>query len=213
MKSYQYILLDWDGNLAKTLHIWLQATIDVLNKYDHKHTEAEVIEGLPDLQSLMGRLGIADVAETVDEIKIKVQGLLPDVELYPDALYVLEILKAKDKKLALVTSSNRHLVIDSLKRYNLMKVFDVIVAREDVTHAKPHPEPLEIAINKFKAPRADTIMIGDTEKDVGAANNAGIDSILFFPPEHKRFYDIDKLKKHKPTHIVSDFRHIIEIVG
>ena len=56
-------------------------------------------------------------------------------------------------------------------------------------------------------------MIGDTEKDVGAANNAGIDSILFFPPEHKRFYDIDKLKKHKPTHIVSDFRHIIEIVG
>jgi pyrophosphatase PpaX len=213
MSSYQYILLDWDGNLAQTLHIWLKATIDILNKYDHKHNEAEVIEGLPDLQSLMGRLGIEDVEGTVDEIKVKVQNLLPDVELYPDALYVLETLKSKGKKLALVTSSNHHLVIDSLKRYNLMKVFDVIVAREDVTHAKPHPEPLEIAINKFKAPKAETVMIGDTDNDIAAANNVGIDSILFFPPEHKRFYDIDRLKDHKPTYIVSDFRHILDIVG
>jgi len=213
MRSYQYILLDWDGNLAQTLHIWLKATIDILNKYDHKHTEAEVIDGLPDLQTLMKHFGIVDIQGTVDEITREVQNLLPNVELYPDALYVLEILKSRGKRLALVTSSNRHLVVDSLARYNLMKIFDVIVAREDVTHAKPHPEPLEIAINKFKAVKSETIMIGDTEKDIGAANSIGIDSILFFPPEHKRFYDIDKLKEYKPTYIVSDFRHILEIVN
>jgi pyrophosphatase PpaX len=213
MKSYQYILLDWDGNLAKTLHIWLQATIDVLNKYGHIHTETEVINGLPDLQSLMKHLGITDVEGIVDEIKARVQDLLPNVELYPDALYVLEILKSKGKKLALVSSSNRHLVVHSLTKYNLMKIFEVIVTREDVTHAKPHPEPLEIAINKFKSPKADTIMIGDTDKDIGAANNAGIDSILFFPPEHKRFYDIDKLKEHQPTYIVSDFKEVLDIVN
>jgi beta-phosphoglucomutase-like phosphatase (HAD superfamily) len=26
MKSYEYILFDWDGNLVKTLDVWLIAT-------------------------------------------------------------------------------------------------------------------------------------------------------------------------------------------
>ena len=213
MSSYQYILLDWDGNLAQTLHIWLQATIDVLNKYDHKHTKEEVIEGLPDLQSLMKRLGIQDVEGIVDEIKGEVQNLLPKDELYPDALYVQEILKSKGKKLALVTSSNRHLVLHSLKKYNLSKIFDVIVTREDVVNTKPHPEPLEIAINEFKATKSDTIMIGDSDKDIGAANNVGIDSVLFFPPEHTHYYDLEEFKNFKPTYIVDDFKKVLDIVG
>ncbi len=55
-------------------------------------------------------------------------------------------------------------------------------------------------------------MIGDSDKDLGAANNFGIDSVLFYPPEHKKFYDIEKLKKLRPTYIVSDLRQILEIV-
>jgi phosphoglycolate phosphatase-like HAD superfamily hydrolase len=55
-------------------------------------------------------------------------------------------------------------------------------------------------------------MIGDSDKDVGAANNMRIDSILFHSSEHKKFYDIEKLRELSPTYIVEDFREVLEIV-
>jgi phosphoglycolate phosphatase-like HAD superfamily hydrolase len=54
-------------------------------------------------------------------------------------------------------------------------------------------------------------MVGDSASDIGAANNAGVDSILFFPPSHSRFYDIEKLKNLQPTYIIEDFRDIVRI--
>jgi phosphoglycolate phosphatase-like HAD superfamily hydrolase len=72
---------------------------------------------------------------------------------------------------------------------------------------------LEIAINEFKATKSDTIMIGDSDKDIGAANNVGIDSVLFFPPEHTHYYDLEEFKNFKPTYIVDDFKKVLDIVG
>jgi phosphoglycolate phosphatase-like HAD superfamily hydrolase len=56
------------------------------------------------------------------------------------------------------------------------------------------------------------IMIGDSDKDLGAANNTGIDSILFYPPEHKKFYDLEKLRTLNPTYIVEELRQIEAII-
>lgn len=54
-------------------------------------------------------------------------------------------------------------------------------------------------------------MIGDTEKDIAVANNAGIDSVLFYPPEHEEFYSLEKLKEHNPTYVISDFKELIKL--
>lgn len=43
-------------------------------------------------------------------------------------------------------------------------------------------------------------------------NNAGVDSVLFYPVQHKKFYDLDKLKELNPTYIIDDFRQVMEIV-
>lgn len=55
-------------------------------------------------------------------------------------------------------------------------------------------------------------MIGDSDKDIGAAANLGIDSILFYPPEHEKFHDYPALKKLNLTHIVDDFKKVLTIV-
>jgi len=213
MKSYQYILLDWDGNLARTTQIWVNSTIIVLERNKYKHNKQQVLKGLSDLHTFLLELGIKNVEETVEEIRAEVHKLLPGVELYPDALYVLETMKSRSKQLALITTSHRHLINPVLKRFNLTNLFEVVVTRDDVSKPKPHPEPLENAIKQLGASKDQTIMIGDSGADIAAANNAEVDSILFFPPEHERFHDIDKLKEHKPTYIVSDFRHILDIIN
>lgn len=79
-------------------------------------------------------------------------------------------------------------------------------------HHKPHPEPLEKALRLLGGTKTGAVMIGDSDKDLGAANNTGVDSILFYPSEHKKFYNLARLKQLNPTYVVDDFRQVLEIV-
>ncbi len=87
-----------------------------------------------------------------------------------------------------------------------------MIANEDTDKHKPDPEPLEKALQLLNGTKQEAIMIGDSDKDIGAATNAGIDSILFYPSEHAKFYKLDELQALNPTHIVDDFRQILQIV-
>jgi pyrophosphatase PpaX len=214
MKSYQYILFDWDGNLAKTLDIWLLATkaplesrgIHVTDKTIAIQCFGRPIEGYTEL-------GITDIDAAIVEMDQLAKKLMPEVELYPDALFVLEALKKKGKQIALITTSLRNNVIHLLDKYNLHDFFDVVITHEDTLNHKPHPEPLEKALEELGGDKESAIMIGDSDKDIGAANNAGVDSILFYPDVHEKFYDLSELQALQPTYTISDFRQVIDIVS
>ena len=92
----------------------------------------------------------------------------------------------------------------------MAKFFTAIVAADDVTNHKPHPEPLEKALAALRGTKVKAVIIGDSDKDLGAANAFGIDSILFYPDEHKKFYNLAILEALNPTYIVSDFTEIIK---
>ena len=213
MKNYQYILLDWDGNLAKTLDIWLIATKAPLESRGIHISDKQVaiqcfgrpIEGYAEL-------GIKDTDAAIIQMDEVAKKLMPEVELYPDALFVLEALQKKGKQIALITTSLHTNVYHLLEKYNLHGFFDVVITNEDTTLHKPHPDPLYKALEELGGSEESAIMIGDSDKDIGAAANAGVDSILFYPDAHEKFYDLNELQSLKPTHIVRDFRQIIDIV-
>jgi pyrophosphatase PpaX len=163
-------------------------------------------------QSSMMEWGVSDAAAAVGEVEAIARRTLPEVELYPDAMEVLEDLHRQGKQLALITTSARADVLHLMDKHNLSRLFDTVVAGDDVTHHKPHPEPLEKALSELGGTKDIAVMIGDSSKDIGAAHNAGIDSILFYPPEHAKFYDFETLKSLKPTYIVHDFKDILTIV-
>lgn len=212
MSNYQYILLDWDGNLAKTLDIWLEACRIPIEKRGLKLSDEEVASSFGSFAKYINQWGFDDVDAIIDEADAIAKKKLPNVELYPDALEVLEGLRDAGKKLALITTSPHSNIEHLLERYNMGQFFQVIVAGDDTVNHKPHAEPLEKAIEQLGGNKGEAVMIGDSDKDLGAAKNAGVDSILFYPPEHKKFYDLSKLQTLEPTHVVTDFRQILEIV-
>jgi pyrophosphatase PpaX len=212
MKKYDYVLLDWDGNIANTLHIWLEAYRPAFVKRGLNLTDQEIVTTFADIDALLAKRGVYDSQTVVDEAVKRSQHLFPQAELYPDALEVLHTLHERSKRLAIVTATFQRNVEAVLQRYNLAELFDTIVGHDDVTHHKPHPEPLLIALSRLKGEKEKAIMIGDSASDILAAQRAGIDSILFYPPEHEKFYDIDALSQHKPTYTVTDFRKILDIV-
>jgi pyrophosphatase PpaX len=213
MKKYEYLLLDWDGNLAKTLDVWLDPCRTAFEKRGLNLTDEEIGASFGAVVKHLNRWGVKDREATVDEMDRLAKLKLPDDVLYPDALGVLEGLKAANKKLALITSSVHENIEHLLEKYYLSDFFDVVIAGDHVQHHKPDPEPLEKALSRLGAQNRDmAVMLGDSDKDLGAAMNARIDSILFYQPEHRKFYDLGKLKLLSPIHIVDDFRDILKTI-
>ncbi len=215
MERYQYILLDWDGNLAKSLDLWLSALKVPLEARGYYWSDQEVGASFNAFRERLEARGFKN--KEIDAIIVEADAIsieqMPSVELYPDTLEVLEGLRKLGKHTALVTTSE-HAFIDSLlDKYHMNELFDAIVCGDDVVRHKPHPEPLLKAMSYLKADPARTVMIGDSDKDIDGAKNAGVDSILFYPPSHQRFFDIEPLRSLQPTYIVSDFREVLKIVS
>lgn len=208
----QYVLLDWDGNIAKTLDVWMEACQIVLQKRGINLPDKVVAESFGKVTSKFPDWGVTDLDDALSEMDAEAYARMPDVELYPDALFVLDTLQAEGKKMALISTSLRANFIRVLDKYDIHHYFDVVMGWEDSTEHKPHAEPLEKALEKLGGTKDQAIMIGDTDNDIEAAHAAGIDSILFYPPEHDKFYSIEKFASLKPTHMVDDFRQVLDIV-
>ncbi|MGB3945569.1 MAG: HAD-IA family hydrolase [Candidatus Saccharimonadales bacterium] len=212
MKKYDYILLDWDGNLAKTLDVWLDACRAPLEKRGIHVTDEQIGASFGQFIPHMIEWGVTDPEVAMEEADQIAKKVLPEVDLYPDALFVLNELHEAGKQLALITTSPHENVEHLLEKHGIKELFDVVIAGDDVEHHKPHPEPLEAALNALGGTKELAVMIGDSDKDLGAAHNFDIDSILFYPDEHRKFYDLEKLLALKPTYVVDDFRNILDVI-
>lgn len=125
--------------------------------------------------------------------------------LYSGVVEMLIRLKDQHKKLALITSSERQVIDIVLSHHELVDLFDLVISVNDVKVHKPDPEGILFAIEKFGVDPADAVMIGDSDKDLGAAKNAKIDSILFYPESHELVYDRAYLESFNPVATVRDW--------
>jgi HAD superfamily hydrolase (TIGR01549 family) len=209
IEKYDYFLFDWDGCLAKTLEVWLYAHKTAYIEFGANPTDQEVISHFGNWQAA-ALFGIADVNGCVARTIELVNEQLRQVELYTGAAELLRYLKSKQKKLALLSSSHKEALRWGIEHNKLEGIFDFILSADDVMQHKPHPEIIEKALAQFGVDGTKAIMIGDSSKDIEAANNAGIASALMYPKSHELFYDLEKLKSYKPTFIFSGFAEFNE---
>jgi beta-phosphoglucomutase-like phosphatase (HAD superfamily) len=129
VKTYKYVLFDWDGNLAKTLDLWLDASRTVLSKHGLNLSDEEIATSFGGFTKYWKEWSVQDVEGAIREADLIAQQKLLDVELYPDALEVLEALHSAGKHLALITSSPRRNIDHLLEKYSLSRFFEVNYCR------------------------------------------------------------------------------------
>ncbi len=128
---------------------------------------------------------------------------LQDAPLYDGVSEALRRLKTRKKPAAIVTAGYRAGVEMMLARHQLADNFGVIISGTDIHKQKPHPEGILLALRKLGAsPEARAVMVGDNVRDLLAAQNASIDSVLFYPKSHELLYNLADLHVHKPTRII-----------
>ncbi len=102
-------------------------------------------------------------------------------------------LRARGKTLGLVTSKMRSGALRGLRVAALEDAFDVVVGSDEVTHPKPHPEPVLTALDRLGAAAAAAVFIGDSRHDIECGRAAGVATaaVLWGPFQRSDLADLD----------------------
>lgn len=130
------------------------------------------------------------------------------LKLYDGVDELLPILKRMDVKVAALTSGNA-LTVWAMQKTNIQHHFDAIVTATDVTHPKPHPEGVDIILNKLGVEPEDVVIVGDTVVDILVGKNAGLKKTIGVS---HGFGHVDALRAAGADHIVHDVPSILDVL-
>ncbi len=181
------ILFDLDGTLIDSTEAILQCFDDSFKHFNLPTPAEDKIKALigHPLDYMYLHLGVEekDVWDFVDIYKMHYrQRSKPMTRFLPDAVEAIKEA-ATFARLGIVTTKTGEYSKILLEHMGVMEYFEVLVGREDVTHPKPHPEPIHKALHQMGIKQTDgnnrnnIWMIGDTCMDMVSAHDAGIDAI------------------------------------
>ena len=104
---------------------------------------------------------------------------MKNISIDDEVFSMLDFLLEEKYDIALLTNNSREPTLEVLKKYDMEKYFQLIIAREDVSKLKPDKEGLELVLNKLSLKTEEVVFIGDSWVDGQAAKNADVSFILF----------------------------------
>ncbi len=207
--SYSTILFDFDGTLTNSLELWLKSFHFAFAQFDKFHDDEKVIKKCfyRDFREVSEEFGVP-----AEEFKLHLHTALlsafKNPALFEGVLDILQACKIAGCKIGLVTSSGAEVVHHALAHLKIDSYFSAIVTANDITKFKPDPEPVLLALQKLDAHPGETIFIGDSQADMIAGHAAGVDTALFFPIIHHKFYELDALHRTNPHFIFGDYSEL-----
>lgn len=102
---------------------------------------------------------------------------LHDLVVYDGIKELIDTLK-NDFTLAVATNANSVYAKKMLNHVELGSYFPTILGYDSVSKPKPHPEMVNKILDKHDILKNNAQVIGDSHKDIMAATNAGVDSVL-----------------------------------
>lgn len=97
-------------------------------------------------------------------------------KLHNNSVKMLERLRSRDKRIAILSNGRSQRLIRDLKHTGVSKYFDSIVSARDIRAIKPNPTGIIAIMREFRAKPARTIYIGDMVDDVITAKLAHVHS-------------------------------------
>ncbi|GAC41189.1 pyrophosphatase PpaX [Paenibacillus popilliae] len=206
------VLFDLDGTIIDTNELIIETFLHVLLERTPTLTREQIIPsmGMPLEYQLRKFSGLADVEEL--KAAYRRYNISRHDELVREFPHVREVIGALHEggiRLGIVTTKMRETTKRALRMFGLLDQMGVVVTIDDVQHAKPHPEPVLLAIEKLKADPATTLMVGDSPADIQSANAAGAISCgVAWSLKGEAV-----LRQYEPRHIIHDMRDILTLIG
>ncbi|MDR7555292.1 MAG: HAD-IA family hydrolase [Armatimonadota bacterium] len=97
--------------------------------------------------------------------------------LFPGVPEMLDALRARGCRMAIVTSKRRRTTDLAVRAFGLDRWIDVVVTEQDTPRPKPAPDPIWHALHALGATPADALLVGDGVFDIEAARRAGVRAV------------------------------------
>lgn len=211
---YPAILFDFDGTLVDTVRL-------ILDSFHHT-MRVHGLEPRSDDYWIAGlgtplRVTFRDFTDDPDGVQRMIDTYREwnlshhdaAIRAYPGALHEVRRLKADGRKLAIVTSKNRHGLERGLGVCGFDGLFDVLVTCDDLEACKPSPEPVLLALERLGVEPQDAMMVGDSPHDMAAGRDAGAATAACLWGPFTR----EQLAPERPDHWLASFADLKTLVG
>jgi len=209
-QNIRTLLFDLDGTLINTNDLIIESFKHTFAHYGLNFSLEEIITfNGPPLQQTFQKIGgsLADeMVVTYREHNFRFHNEY--VKPFPHVLETIQTLEDQGFELGIVTTKMRKAVELGLEITDLKPFFKTIITLNDVTHAKPHPEPVLKAMQELQGEPQSTLMIGDNSHDIEAGHNAGVLTAGVAWAQRGETY----LKQYKPTYMLGDMTELLDIV-
>ena len=126
---------------------------------------------------------------------------------YPEVKGVLEDLKRKNFKLAILSNGTLDLLNELVESNKLNNLFDDLFSIEEVKIYKPDPRVYELPIKKYKIKSDEITFLSANTWDVSGGGNFGYNSI--WVNRHNSVFDI---LDFQPKNEISNLTQLLDIV-
>lgn len=130
------------------------------------------------------------------------------VPMFPHVAETVRLLHAKGCIVTIATSRGYKSAVEFVRSFGLDNVITLVVAAEDVRHAKPDAEPVLKTLKHYNLKPEDAVVVGDTHFDILMGRNAHCMTIGVTYGNGLR----ESLMEAGADAIVDDFAEIAEIV-
>jgi pyrophosphatase PpaX len=188
------VLFDWDGTLLDSFHADSSAYIAMFREMGVTWGLEELAQHYsPNWYDVYRAAGLPEQHWSAADAAWRkhYSGFRP--KLISGARKVLTAV-GRRYKLGLVTSGDRDRVLRQLREFRLTKSFRARVCSGDSVHKKPHPEPLNFALQCIGLKPANCVYVGDSPEDVQMAKSANVRVIGVLGP----FPTEKRLRSAKP---------------
>ena len=110
--------------------------------------------------------------------QIDFKDFIPYLIMEPHLLGTLSSLR--ERRIMTAISTNRTTSMPHIvERFRLQPYFDMVVTALDVTRPKPDPESVVLILERLRGRPEDTLYVGDSEIDLGAALSSGVTFVAY----------------------------------
>lgn len=182
---YKVVIYDCDGVILDSVesnYVFYNRVMDFLGKpeIDRNNSDARRVLHTYSFNDVMDYFFAGD-PQREDAFRfaktIHYRDLMPYMRMEEGFISTLDQLKGHT---SLAVCTNRAISMDMIiEDFGLSGYFEYVMTASQVTHPKPHPEPLLKVLAHFGVKAEDALFVGDGEVDMLAAKSAGVPFISY----------------------------------
>lgn len=215
------VLFDLDGTLIDTAADFVRIIQQMCKEEQREVVDADTIrtqvsEGARAMVKLVyPELAVDDatfLAHRQRFLNIYAENIVIDTDLFEGMYPLLAMLEQQQIPWGIVTNKPRSLTESLLQKLQLEQRCSVLVCPEDVTRAKPDPEPMFLAAKQLEIDPQQIVYVGDHPRDIDAGRHAQMYTILaaygYLPLEHR--HDLTAWQADCIIDSVPQLQHVLE---